>query len=328
MGIRTQLVVSEAGLSHLTAAGITTGWISAWLQSAGAVHVQVHLLGSEAWKQAVGWQVFYARESELMRVALHHGRRIRAYEDGGRGLRGGDAFTLVNPARNGWHYACGDESYAVLLPLGDIAYQRERWLRLLNKDRDLLPLYVGLTDAGEMPLEPGLHGSLRPEFATTEGLMNDGGYLPEEMLMYKLGEHGLKVRFAESCTAGGLSERLSRIPGASGVLDCGWTAYSNEAKHRVLKVPRRLISRCGAVSQEVVEMMAKAGRDRTHVCVAVSGIAGPDGGDEDKPVGTVWIAVAIQNRQVHAQCHHFTGSRAGIRQKAVNHAFGMLASLL
>jgi len=326
--IQAHLVVSEVGLNDLCSAGITTGWLSAWLQSAGAERVELHLLESDTWKQAADWQMFYASESELMRVALYHGKRIRAREDGGRTLLGADSFQLENPCRTAWHYTRDNGSCCILLPLGDISYQRERWLHILNADRPLLPLHVYPGDHGGIALEPGLHGLLRANPDEPEGPMNDGGYLPEETLSYKLKSCGLKVRFAESCTGGGLSERLSRVPCSSEVLDAAWITYSNDAKHALLKVPKRLLTKYGAVSHEVVEVMAQAGCDKTHACVAVSGIAGPDGGSEDKPVGTVWMAAALPGGKTRVQCSHFSGSRAMIRQKTVNHAFALLAGLL
>jgi len=322
------LVVSEAGLNDLCSAGIATGWLSAWLQSAGAEHVDVHLLESDTWKQAADWRVFYASESELMRVALYHGKRIRACEDGGRTLLGAASFQMENPCRTAWHYTRDDGSCCVLLPPGDISYQRERWLHILNADRPLLPLHIYPGNYGGIALEPGLHGLLRANPDEPEGPMNDGGYLPEEILSYKLKSCGLKVRFAESCTGGGLSERLSRLPGASEVLDAAWITYSNDAKHALLKISRRLITKYGAVSREVAEAMAQGGRDKAHACVAVSGIAGPDSGSEDKPVGTVWMAAALPDGTYHTQCESFPGSRAEVRQQTVNYAFALLAGML
>ncbi len=326
--IRAHLIVSEAGMNDLGDAGISTGWLSAWLQSAGATHVDVHWLRADSWKQVTGWQVFYARESELMRVALYHGKRIQAREDGGRTLLGVDTFQLTNPGRIAWHYMRDDASHCVLLPSGDIAYQRERWLHVLNADRPLLPLHIYLGDQGGIVLEPGLRGCLKIRPGEFEQPINDGGYLPEETLMYKLSARGMKLRFAESCTGGGLSERFSRLPGASKVLEGGWITYSNEAKHALLRVSNRVIRKHGAVSREVVAAMAKAGCDKTHACVAVSGIAGPDGGSEDKPVGIVWMAAALSARNIHVQCATFSGSRAEIRKKTVNHAFALLACVL
>ncbi len=326
--VRAHLVMSEAGLDDLCHAGITAGWLSAWLQSAGAEHVSLHLLDTDTWRHAAGWQVFHATEPELMRVALYHGKRIRMREDGGRTLLGADAFQLKNPYRTAWHYTKGDRTRRVLLPLGDIAYQRETWLRLLNRGSPLFPLGIYTGEDGGMALEPGLRGSLPTSPDVHEQVMNNGGYLPEETLMYKLKASLLKVRFAESCTGGGLGERLSRLPGASEVLDGGWITYSNDAKHALLGISEQLLAKHGAVSREVTECMAQAGCDKAHACVAVSGVAGPDGGSVDRPVGTVWMAAALPDGSIHTRCGHFAGSRADIRQKTVNHAFALLAGLL
>jgi len=326
--IQARLIVSEAGLSSLCDAGISTGWLNAWLQSAGAEHVSLHLLDTDTWKHAVDWQVFYAAESELMRVALYHGKRIRAREDGSRTLLGVDGLQLKNPCRTAWHYTDADHASNVLLPLGDIAYQREAWLHLLNGGSPLFPLNVYTDEDGGMTLESGLCGSFRVSPNTSEKVINNGGYLPEETLMQKLKAINLKVRFAESCTGGGLSERLSRLSGASEVLDSSWITYSNDAKHKLLRVSRRLIAKHGAVSREVVEAMAQAGCDKAHACVSVSGIAGPDGGSEGMPVGTIWMAAALPDGSMHAQCSYFSGSRAEIRKKTVNYAFALLAELL
>ncbi len=332
-GIRAQLVLSEAGLAALFAAGITPGWLKAWLYSAGANSVDVCMLEQEAWKRAADWYVFFASEGELLRVALHFGRRIQARDDGTPGLLGITPFTLDNPTRHAWYFRNNPSpSRVLLLPLGDIAFERQRWLNLLGEAQPLLPLYVSLLETGDVPggacpLEAGLcASSTPPEDGAT--LLNDGGYLPEEALMQVLISRGLMVRFAESCTAGGMAERLSRMPGSSEVLDCAWVTYSNDAKQRLLGVSAKLIEKHGAVSREVVEAMAVAGSDGRHACVAVSGIAGPAGGSEDKPVGTVWIAAALPDGSVHSACHLFPGSRSEVRNRTVVHALHLLCSCL
>ncbi len=326
--MRAQLVVSEAGISSLSTAGIGPGWIAAWIRAAGAAQVDVHLLARETWKQKADWRVFFARESELMRVALYHGRRIRPQADGRRGLLGADAFALDNPQRCGWCYTAEGNSRVLLLPLGDIVYRREEWIFQLNGSGSMQPLYIYADEEGELPLEPGLSADPKPRVGMESCLLNARGELPEETLVDRLESRGFRVRFAESCTAGGMSERLSRMPGASRVLDCGWTVYSNEAKRRLLGVPGRLLRKFGAVSREVVESMAAAGRDERHACVAVSGIAGPGGGDDERPVGTVWIATALPDGGLSTRLCRFHGSRAEIRRRSVNQAFTMLAQSL
>jgi len=331
--VRAQLVLSEAGLANLFSAGLSPAWLKAWLRTAGAYSVDICMLEQEAWKRAADWFVFLASEAELLRVALHFGRRIQVTDEGSAGLLGITPFTLDNPRRNAWYFRNSPSPTRVLLlPLGDIASDRQRWLNQLNDVQPLLPLYVQLQEAVDapadsFPLEPGLCASLEKP-ANGSLLLNDGGYLPEETLMQVLRSRGLKVRFAESCTAGGMAERLSRLPGSSEVLDCAWVTYSNDAKHRLLGVPSKLIDKHGAVSREVVEVMAKAGADSKHACVAVSGIAGPDGGSDEKPVGSIWLAAALPDGSLHSACHLFPGSRAEIRNQTIVHAFHLLCDSL
>ena len=327
--IRAQLVISETGMTELTAAGLTPGWLTGWLRSAGAHAVDVCMLEQEAWKRAADWYVFYAEEAELMRVALHFGRRMQAGEDGRCGLLGVPPLQLENPQRSAWYFVNQPASARVLLlPCGDIAGHRGRWLSLLNDKAPLLPMQVRLDTQGDIPLEVGMSCAPGAASGGDASVLNDGAYLPEESLMQALKSHNLGIRFAESCTAGGLAERLTRLPGASDVLDGGWVTYSNEAKHRQLGIAARLIEKHGAVSREVAEEMAKKGSDGQHACIAVSGIAGPDGGSEGKPVGTVWMAAALPDGEVRAACRCFSGSRAAVRSQTVVHAYQLLISAL
>jgi nicotinamide-nucleotide amidase len=100
----------------------------------------------------------------------------------------------------------------------------------------------------------------------------------------------------ESCTTGSLAAELTKIPGSSAYFEGSLLTYSNRLKHELLGVPYTLLEELGAVSQECVEWMAVEGRKKLGVdyCLSTSGIAGPDGGTPDKPVGTVWIAVAFE----------------------------------
>ena len=339
-----KLWLSRAAMTELAEAGLTLGWFVAWLRAAGAARVETGWLEETlACPDALavsGWGVAVAETSALMRVALAHGRRVMARGERGGAVRphGATPLELENPPREGWVYDTRDGGRCLLLPLGDIAYQRERWLRALNDGAPQAPLWVCLNDGedgsaadampeGGLALEAGLVGRLEPP---PEGVawLNDGGYLPEEWLASKLAARALKARFAESCTGGGMAERMSRLPGASAVLDCAWTTYSNEAKRRLLKVPARLIARHGAVSREVAEAMARGGMDRECACVAATGIAGPGGGSDDKPVGTVWIAAALPDGRIESRLLRLAGSRAAIRRQTVNHAFALLGSML
>lgn len=133
------------------------------------------------------------------------------------------------------------------------------------------------------------------------------------------------VTTAESCTGGGIAEALTRIPGSSAWFGQGWITYSNDAKRRELGVDHAVLRRQGAVSEEVVLQMAAGARDRADStwAVAVSGIAGPDGGSADKPVGTVWLAWAGPEGVVAERCL-FAGDREAVRRQTVEKALSGL----
>ena len=130
-----------------------------------------------------------------------------------------------------------------------------------------------------------------------------------------------RVTAAESCTGGGIAEAITRIPGSSAWFEAGYVTYSNAQKTAQLGVPAELFASVGAVSREVVEAMARGAQQRSgaRFTVAVSGIAGPDGGTPDKPVGTVWLAWT-DGQQVHTQRFRFAGDRAAVRRQSVEAA--------
>ena len=133
------------------------------------------------------------------------------------------------------------------------------------------------------------------------------------------------VATAESCTGGWIAKTITDIDGSSAVFGYGVVSYSNGAKESILGVKNETIEQHGAVSEAVVEEMAKgvlrlSGSD---IAVAVSGVAGPTGGTEEKPVGTVWFAWAVRdgsNALVDTSCEHFTGDRELVRELTVAHA--------
>ena len=140
---------------------------------------------------------------------------------------------------------------------------------------------------------------------------------------------GHKVGLGESCTAGLLAARLTEIPGASGYVAGGVVAYSNEAKEELLGVPRELLERHGAVSPPVAEAMADGARARFHadIGVGITGIAGPDGGTEDKPVGYVCICIKAERGEL-ARDPVLPGNRAEIRDRSTTLAMHLLRRLL
>ena len=141
----------------------------------------------------------------------------------------------------------------------------------------------------------------------------------------ELTDAGKAVATAESCTGGWIAKSITDIPGSSAVFAYGVVSYSNGAKESMLGVQNATLAEHGAVSAPVVEEMAKnmlrlSGAD---IALAVSGIAGPDGGTEDKPVGTVWFAWAVRDgaaARVATHCERFSGDRELVRELTVAHA--------
>jgi nicotinamide-nucleotide amidase len=142
---------------------------------------------------------------------------------------------------------------------------------------------------------------------------------------------GRRLAVAESCTGGWVAKACTDLPGSSGWFLGGVVAYSNEAKAAMLGVGEDTLARAGAVSEATVREMAGGALDRfgADIAIAVSGIAGPDGGQPGKPVGTVWIAWASSagdRREVRAEVHAFDGNREAVRRQAVVRALaGVLA---
>ncbi len=137
-----------------------------------------------------------------------------------------------------------------------------------------------------------------------------------------------RVATAESCTAGWVAKALTDVSGSSRWVEGGYVVYSNAAKMRALKVPAATLRRHGAVSEATVLAMAKGAvrASGAHLAVAVSGIAGPDGGTTEKPVGLVWFAIAERYRGLRASAtlKRFRGDREAIRRQSVAVALGLL----
>ncbi len=147
-----------------------------------------------------------------------------------------------------------------------------------------------------------------------------------EMAVVKLLlKHELTVTTAESCTGGLLAGRLVNVPGASDVFREGFITYSNKAKRKYLDVNKSTLKKYGAVSEQTAREMAIGGvfAADCDICVAVTGIAGPDGGTEEKPVGLVYIATYMKEK-VTVKKYHFKGNRAKVREMAVVRALDLL----
>lgn len=143
----------------------------------------------------------------------------------------------------------------------------------------------------------------------------------EEQVVELLAQRGYTITFAESCTGGLLSGRLVNVSGASEVLNCSLVTYANEAKRDLLGVKEETLEKYGAVSEQTAYEMALgaaafAGAD---VAVSITGIAGPGGGTEEKPVGLVYMACNVKGN-ITVQKHIFAGNRLQVRESSVEQA--------
>ena len=143
-------------------------------------------------------------------------------------------------------------------------------------------------------------------------------------------EAGRTIATAESCTGGLIAAALTDIAGASAVFGHGFVSYANDAKVAMLGVEPGLIAREGAVSETVARAMAEGARARAgaDLAVAVTGIAGPEGGSAEKPVGTVWFGLARKDGATLAERRVFPGGRDAVRRATVDHALDLLAAAL
>ena len=149
-------------------------------------------------------------------------------------------------------------------------------------------------------------------------------------LLEVLRRRGWTLATAESCTGGLITGFLTEIAGSSDVVDRGYVTYSNAAKTDMLGVPARMIAEEGAVSHDVARAMANGAirRSKADLAVAVTGIAGPDGGSPGKPVGLVFFGTARRGGRVQSERHVFAGDRHAVRRQTVERAFALLQGVI
>lgn len=154
-----------------------------------------------------------------------------------------------------------------------------------------------------------------------------------QQLVQKIAEQliqrGEKLCTAESCTGGLIAKTLTDLAGSSDWFDRGFVTYSNAAKTDMLSVPAQLIERYGAVSEAVASAMLNGalGHSEADYAISVTGVAGPGGGSEEKPVGTVWIGVGSESQQF-VRRYVFDGDREGVRLATLETALGILQTML
>ena len=152
---------------------------------------------------------------------------------------------------------------------------------------------------------------------------------PEERIGILLREKGWRVAAAESCTGGLVGHRLTNVPGSSDYYQGSVTAYANAVKMRLLDVDEAILDEHGAVSAQTVTAMARGIRAAlsAELGISISGIAGPGGGTEEKPVGLVWIGLSAPDFD-EAREHLFEGDRLAVKEQAAEAALQMVIAFL
>ena len=163
-------------------------------------------------------------------------------------------------------------------------------------------------------------------------MLDKGMLVAAEALLELCKSKKLTLATAESCTGGWVAKALTDIPGSSQWFECGYVTYSNAAKVRDLGVATSTLESFGAVSEQTVREMAEGALRVTgaNVALALSGIAGPDGGLPGKPVGTVWFCAAARQGSaidIIAEEKLFSGDRAFVRSRSVQHALRLILRL-
>ena len=148
-------------------------------------------------------------------------------------------------------------------------------------------------------------------------------------LSEKLRTKGWMIASAESCTGGMISAAMTDLAGSSDVFDRGFVTYSNEAKMELLGVRAETLTEDGAVSPQVAEEMAVGAikNSNAQIAISVTGIAGPGGGSDEKPVGLVYLGIATKEK-IESHNRQFQGTRADIREQTVQEALTLLIQAL
>ena len=142
-------------------------------------------------------------------------------------------------------------------------------------------------------------------------------------------QRGLKVTSAESCTGGLFAAHITSVSGSSECFEGSFVTYSNEIKHRMINVREETLEKYGAVSEECVLEMAENSRKimKSDIAIAISGIAGPSGGTDDKPVGLVWICLAAEG-DIKAYKNIFSGDRQEVREQSVMFSLNLIENFI
>jgi nicotinamide-nucleotide amidase len=215
------------------------------------------------------------------------------------------------------------ESYAQELIGADLAAIKDLELGYCARIGELDLRLVG-------SLESVLKGAEIVRARLSEHIVSEDGSEMEAIVVRLLTERGATVAVAESCTGGLLANRFTNVPGASAVFLEGNVTYSNAAKTRTLGVPVELLNSVGAVSKEVAQAMAEGARARAGATYSLSttGVAGPDGGTPEKPVGTVFVGLASADGPSQVEKLFFPTDRATFKQVVTEAALDLLRKVI
>ena len=149
-------------------------------------------------------------------------------------------------------------------------------------------------------------------------------------LVYKLIKNKINVACAESCTGGMLSSSITSVSGSSKIFNVGLVTYSNQAKIKLLKVPKKIIKKHGAVSMQCCLSMVNNLKkiSKANICISITGIAGPKGGTKEKPVGLVYIGIKKGNKIKINKCFFKNKNRASIQKATVKKAIELILNII
>ena len=151
-----------------------------------------------------------------------------------------------------------------------------------------------------------------------------------QKIVANLKKKKLKISFAESCTGGLLSSGITSVNGSSKVFSMGLITYSNQSKIALLKIPKKIIKKYGAVSVQcclsMVNNLSKI--SKSHVCISITGIAGPNGGTRQKPVGLVYIGIKVGKKVIVNKCNFGNKQRIFIQKQTVKKSLNLLSKLI
>ena len=216
--------------------------------------------------------------------------------------------------------------------LEDIIKKKEADIKILTKEGEvqiIVSASADTEDEAKAVIKP-VSREIKKRFPDSALAVNDKKNLSlEKKLVNLLEKNDFSISTAESCTGGLLSARIINVPGASEVFKEGMVTYTNKSKRKRLDVSKSTLKKYGAVSKQTAKEMAAgiAFNSDSDAALSITGIAGPDGGTEEKPVGLVYIGLYVKGK-ILAEEFHFSGNRQEIREQSVEAALVMLTKYL